>query len=349
MRAMVCTRYGPPDVLQLQEVRRPEPRDNQIRVRVRATSVGYGDLTIRNFRSVTPRDFNMPIFLWAIAKVVSGIRKPRTPILGSEFAGVVESIGRAVRTFTPGDEVFGYLGQSMGADAEYLCMPENGCVTRKPVNMSFDEAAVASYGAIMALDLLRSAGVEPGQRVLVVGASGGIGSAAVQLAKNHFGASVTGVCSTPRMELVKTLGADKVIDYTKEDFTQSGEVYDLIFDVLGRSSYALCKGSLSERGRYLPASFKGKQLLQMLWTGLNGGKRRVICAIAPGSSEALRTVKDLIESGKLRSVIDRRFPLEQLAEAHRYAESGQARGRIAITLGASGASARRSSASPVKS
>jgi NADPH:quinone reductase-like Zn-dependent oxidoreductase len=331
---MVCTSYGPPEVLQLQEVPTPEPRDDQIRVRVRATSVGYGDLVIRNFKAVTPREFNMPLLFWVIAKLYSGAGKPRTPILGSEFAGVVDAIGKAVTAFQPGDEVFGYLGQSMGADAEYLCMPENGCVTTKPANMTFEEAAVAPYGAIMALDLLRKAHIEPGQKVLILGASGGIGSAAVQLARHHFGAQVTGICSTPRLELVKALGADEVIDYTKQDFTRSGRTYHLIFDVLGRSSYARCKGSLEDGGRYLLASFKGKQLLEMIWTGLTASSKRVTCAIAPGSREALRTVKELIEAGKLRSIIDRRFPLERLAEAHRHVESGQKRGQIVITLGA---------------
>jgi NADPH:quinone reductase-like Zn-dependent oxidoreductase len=329
---MVCTKYGPPQVLQLRDVPTPIPKDQQIRVRVRATSVGYGDLTIRDFGAITPRKFHMPFVFWVIAKLYSGIGRLRTSILGSEFAGVVDSIGKAVTTFAPGDEVFGYLGQRMGADAEYLCMPEDGCVTRKPATMTFEEAAVVPYGAVMALDLLRKANIQPGHKVLIHGASGGIGSAAVQFARHHFGAEVTGVCSTPRVELVKALGADKVIDYTKEDFTRRGETYDLIFDVLGKSSYGRCRGSLRPGGRYLLASFKVTQLLQMLWTGLIGSNTRVTCAIAPGSPEALRTVKELIEAGKLRALIDRRYSLEQLVEAHRYAESGQRRGQIVITL-----------------
>ncbi|MBI5549235.1 MAG: NAD(P)-dependent alcohol dehydrogenase [Deltaproteobacteria bacterium] len=332
MRAMVCTSYGPPEVLQLQEVPRPEPRAKEIRVGVRATSVSFGDLMVRNFKAVTPSQFNMPLLFWVFARLYSGFTKPRTSILGSEFAGVVESAGKAVTTFKPGDEVFGYLGQGMGADAEYLCMPEDGCVARKPANLTFEEAAVAPYGAIMALELLRNARIQPGQRVLVLGASGGIGSAAVQLARHHFGARVTGVCSTAGLELVRSLGADRVVDYTKEDFTRSGETYALVFDVLGRSSFARCRSSLEPGGRYLLASFKGKQLLQMLWTRLTGADLRVICALAPGSAESLRTVKELLESGKLKSVVGRRFRLEQLAEAHRWAESGPKRGHVAISV-----------------
>lgn len=336
MRAMVCTKYGPPDVLQIQELPTPTPKEKEIRVRVHATSVGYGDLTIRNFKAVTPGRFNMPLLFWVIAKLYSGVSKPRTAILGGEFSGVVDSLGEAVTAFKPGDEVFGYLGQSMGGDAEYLCISANGCVAKKPTNMTFEEAAVVPYGAIMALDLLRKANLKPGQKVLIHGASGGIGSAAVQLARHHFGAEVTGVCSTPRLDLVRSLGANHVIDHTREDFTRNGETYDLIFDVLGKSSFARCRGSLKEGGRYLLASFKAKQLLQMLWTALTGKDRRVICAIAPGSPEALRTVRELIEAGKLKTIIDRRYPLEQLADAHRYAESGQKRGQIVITLDAPG-------------
>jgi NADPH:quinone reductase-like Zn-dependent oxidoreductase len=223
----------------------------------------------------------------------------------------------------------------MGAYAEYLCMPEDGMLAIKPANMTYEEAAVVPYGAITALGLLRKVNIQPGQKVLVNGASGGIGSGAVQLAKHHFGAKVTGVCSTPRLEFVKSLGADKVIDYTQEDFTQSGETYDLIFDILGKSSWSRCKGSLSQNGRYLLASFKMRQLFQMLWTSMTGGKR-VTCALAPGSAEDLLSVKELIEAGKIKAVIDRTYPLEQTAEAHRYVEEGQKKGHIAITVAHNG-------------
>jgi len=251
--------------------------------------------------------------------------------LGSEFAGEVEATGKDVRRFKVSNQVFGYLGQGMGAYAEYLCMPEDGCVAGKPANMTDEEAAVVPYGAIMALNLLREKGnIQSGQKALINGASGSIGSAAVQIAKS-LGAEVTGVCGTPRLEFVKSLGADKVIDYTQEDFAQSGETYDLIFDVLGKGSFARAKNSLAPNGRYLFASFKMKQLLQMLWTSISGSKK-VICALAPGSTEDLISVKELIEAGKIKTIIDRSFPMEQAAEAHRYIEEGHKKGNVVITM-----------------
>jgi NADPH:quinone reductase-like Zn-dependent oxidoreductase len=209
-------------------------------------------------------------------------------------------------------------------------MPEDGMVAIKPANMTYEEAATVSMGAFTALNLLRKVNIQSGHKILINGASGGIGSLAVQLAKN-FGAEVTGVCSTPRVEFVKSLGADMVIDYTKEDFTQRGETYDLIFDILGKSSFSRCKSSLKPNGRYLLASFKMKQLVQMLWTSIIGSKK-VICALAPEKAEDLMFVKELIEAGKIKSVIDRRYPLEQAAEAHRYVEQGHKKGHVVITL-----------------
>ncbi|MCZ7383645.1 MAG: NAD(P)-dependent alcohol dehydrogenase [Candidatus Methanoperedens sp.] len=330
MKAIICTKYGSPEVLELKDVERPAPKDNEVLIRVHATSVNFGDLLARNFKEISPGKFSMPLLFWFFAKMYFGFTKPKITILGSEFAGQIESAGKNVNLFKKGDQVFGYLGQNMGAYAEYLCMPEDGCVAIKPANMTYEEAAVVPYGAIMALNLLRKMNIQPGQKVLVNGASGGIGSAAVQLAK-YFGAEVTGVCSTPRMELVKSLGADKVIDYAKEDFTQSGETYDLIFDILGKSSFSRCKSSLKQNGRYLLASFKMKQLFQMLWTKMAGSKR-VICAIAPGSTSDIISVKELIEAGKIKSIIDRRFPLEQTAEAHMYVEQGHKKGNVVITI-----------------
>ncbi len=329
MKAIICTKYGPPEVLQLKEVEKPAPGNNEILVKVYATSVNYGDILARNFKEISPRKFSMPFLFWFFAKMYFGFRKPKITILGSEFAGEVESVGKDVKSFKQGDQVFGYLGQSMGAYVEYLCMPEGGVVAIKPSNMTYEEAAVVPYGAIMALPLLKKANLRPGQKVLINGASGGIGSAAVQLAK-YFEAAVTGVCGTPRLEFVKSLGADKVIDYTKENFIQSGESYDLIFDILGKSSFSRCKSSLKQNGRYLLASFKMKQLFQMLWTSMIG-KKRVICAIAPGSREDLISVKGLIEAGKIKSIIDKRYPFEQTAEAHRYIEKGQKKGNVVIT------------------
>jgi len=331
MKAIVCTEYGPPDVLQLKEAEKPTPKDNEILISVYATSVNYGDIIARNFKEVSPRKFNMPFLFWLIAKISFGLGKPKIKILGSEFAGEIEATGKDVKRFKEGDLVFGYLGQSMGAYAEYLCMPGDACVANKPANMTYEEAAVVPMGAIMALHLLREKGnIKPGQKVLVNGASGSIGSAAVQIAKT-FGAEVTGVCGTPRLEFVKSLGADKVIDYTKEDFTQSGETYDLIFDVLGKGSFSRSKSSLSQNGCYLFASFKMKQLFQMLWTSMIGSKK-VICALAPGSTEDLISVKDFIEAGKIKSIIDRSFPFKQAAEAHRYVEQGHKKGNVVITV-----------------
>lgn len=330
MKAIVCTEYGTPDVLQLKEVAKPTPKDNEILIRVYATSVNFGDLMARNFKAVSPRKFNMLFPFWLLSKISFGLRKPNITILGNELAGEIESVGKGVKRFKKGDRVFGYPGLSFGAYAEYVCMPENGVLALKPVNMTYKEAAVVPYGAIMALNLLRKANIQPGQKVLVNGASGGIGSAAVQISK-HFGAEVSGVCGTPRLEFVKSLGADHVIDYTKVHFTQNGETYDLILDVLGKVSFSSVKHSLKPNGILLFASFKMKHLLQMLWTSVIGG-RKVICALAPGSVEDLISVKELIEAGKLKAVIDRSYSLEQTAEAHRYVEQGRKQGNVVITI-----------------
>jgi NADPH:quinone reductase-like Zn-dependent oxidoreductase len=330
MKAIVYTKYGSPDVLHLEEIIKPAPKDNEILIRNHATSVNFGDLMARNFKAISPRKFNMPFFFWLPARLAVGFSKPRNHILGSEFAGEVESVGKLVTRFQPGDQVFGYLGQSMGAYAEFFCMPENGVVAIKPTHLTYEEAAILPYGAIMALNLLRKANLQPGQKVLINGASGGIGSAAVQIA-NYLGAEVTGVCGTPRLNFVSSLGAAKVIDYTKEDFTRSGETYDLIFDILGKSSFSHCQNSLKQNGLYLLASFKERQLLQMLWTSKSGSKR-VICALASESVEDLNSVKELIEAGWIKTVIDRRYSMEQAVEAHRYVEEGHKKGSVVITV-----------------
>lgn len=330
MKAVVYTEYGPPEVLHVAELPKPAPQPGEVLVRVHAAPVSFGDLLARDFEHVPPRDFTMPLPLYLPSRLVFGWNKPKINVLGSEFAGEVEAVGAGVTRFAPGDQVFGYRGQSMGAYAEYLCTAADGSIALKPANLSYAEAAALPYGALMASALLRRGGVGPGQKVLIVGASGGIGSAALQLAR-HSGAHVTGVCATPRVEYVRALGADKVIDYTREDFTRGGESYDLIFDVPGKSSFAACKGVLAPNGRYLPVSFKSKQLFQMAWTSLRGGKK-VICALASEQPADLVTVKELAEAGRFKVIVDRIFPMAQAAAAHRYAASGQKQGHVIITL-----------------
>jgi len=330
MKAVVFTEYGTPDVLKVKEVTTPTPQANELLIRVRAVSVNFGDTLARHFNDISPRQFSMPLPLWLPARLMMGLNKPNIHILGNEFAGTVEAVGASVTRFKPGDDVFGYCGQKMGANAEYLCMAETGTVALKPTNMNFEEAATVPYGALTALNLLRTVNLQPGQKVLINGASGGIGSYAVQLAK-YYGAVVTGVCGTPRLGFVKALGADQVIDYNKADFTTNGEQYDLIFDILGKQSFARCKGSLTPDGRYLFASFKMKHLVRMLWTKWFS-RQKVICALSGDNPDDLRLIKDLTEQGKLKSVIDRCYPLEQTAEAHRYLEQGHKTGYVVITI-----------------
>ena len=265
MKAIVYKEYGSPEVLQLTEVAKPTPKENEILINVAATTVNFGDLMARDFkkRHAGASLIRRSLF-WLIGKVAFGLNKPKKGILAAEFAGEIESVGKDVKQFKTGDQVFGYIGQNMGAYAEYLCMPEGGCVAIKPANMTFEEATTVPYGTTVAVTLLRKVNVQPGQKVLIIGASGRIGSAAVQLSK-YFGADVTGVCGTRRLDFVKSLGADTVIDYKKEDFTQNGETYDLIFDILGRSSFSKCKGSLNKKRPRSLASFKMKQVFQMMW------------------------------------------------------------------------------------
>ncbi|MFZ4655644.1 MAG: NAD(P)-dependent alcohol dehydrogenase [Caldilineaceae bacterium] len=330
MKAVTFTEYGPPDVLKLVEVATPTPKANEILIKIHATTVGVGDLWVRNFKAISPRQFSMPLPMWFAARLVFGFNKPKINILGGELAGEVAAVGDQVTRFKTGDQIFGYRGQAFGGNAEYLAMPETGLVAIKPTNMTFAEAATVPYGALTALNLLRKVNLQPGQKILINGASGGIGSFGVQLSK-HYGAEVTGVCSTPRMDLVKTLGADHVIDYKKEDFTQNGKQYDVIFDIMGRSSFARLKNSLTANGRYLLASFKTPQLLQMLMTARTSGPK-VICALSMESLADLLQIKELVEAGKIKAVIDRCFPLAEVAEAHRYVEGGQKKGSVVIAV-----------------
>lgn len=334
MRASILTEFGPPDVLQLRDVARPVPKDRDVMVRVRATAVSFGDTLVRNFAAVTPAEFHMPWLFWLIGRLTFGFRRPRIGILGSEFAGEVEAVGERVKRFKKGDQVFGFTGPRMGAYAEYLCVREDGVVTAKPANMTYEQAAAGPYGAIMALGLLRRIRLRPGQRILVVGASGGIGPAVVQLARHHFGAEVAGVCGPARSEYVKSLGADTIIDYTREDFADRPETYDVIIDILGKSSFSRCRRILRPRGRLVYVSFKSKQLFQMLRTSVFGG-RKVVCVLVSEKQADLVFARELMEAGKIRTIVDRAFPLEEAAEAHRYAESNAKKGPVVITVGPS--------------
>jgi NADPH:quinone reductase-like Zn-dependent oxidoreductase len=333
MKAIVYTEYGGPDVLHLTEVEKPYPKDNGVLIKVHAVSVNYGDMIARNFKNVSPREFNMPFLFWIMARLTFGINKPKKIILGNSFAGEVEAVGKDVKLFKKGDDVFGCREEKMGTYAEYVCVPKNSILATKPLNMTYEEASTVPYGATIALNLLRKANIQngKGQRVLVLGASGCIGSSAIQIAKHYYGADVTGVCSAQGIDYVKKLGADKVIDYKNENFTKSVETYDLIFDILGKQSFSKVKASLTQNGIYFSVSFKIKKLFQMLWTSLKKEKK-VICSLAVPKQEDLIFIKDLVENGKIKSIIDKYFPLEKTAEAHRYMETGNKKGDVVITM-----------------
>lgn len=325
MKAIVYTEYGPADVLHLQEVKKPTPKDNEVLIKVHATSVTAGDCNARGFVFVPPGFGFLP-------RLMFGLRKPKQTILGMELSGEIEAVGKDIKLFKKGDPVFGTAGEKFGAYAEYICLVEEARLVMKPANITFEEAASIPFGATTALYFLRNvAKLQRGQKVLIIGASGCTGVYAVQLAK-FYEAEVTGVCSTANVELVKSLGADKVIDYTQEDFTQNGETYDVIFDmVAGKASFACYKGSLKPNGLYLAGAGGLKEFAQMAWTALTGGKK-VIAGEAPDRKEDLVFLKGLLEAGKLKPVIDRRYPLEKTAEAHRYADTGHKKGSVVITV-----------------
>jgi len=331
MKASVFSEYGPPDVLHLSEISAPVPGDREVLVRVHATSVNFGDTMVRNFRAVTPRQFHMPMLFWLIGRAQFGFRKPRAHVLGSDFAGQVAAVGPKVTRFEVGDRVFGFRGARMGAYAEYLCAPERGAMTQIPETLTYEEAATVPYGAMMAWGLLRKIRLEPQQRVLVIGASGGIGPALVQLAVSQFDAEVTGVCSTPNVDYVRSLGATDVVDYTTHDFLESNETYDVIIDILGKSSFADCKHTLAARGKLIYVSFKMREIGQMLWTSISSS-RKVRCVVIDEKAEDLEAIAAFINAGKLRPLVGKTFPLEQAAEAHRHAASEAKTGPIVITI-----------------
>lgn len=327
MKVALYNQYGSPDVMHIEDMAKPAPAENEILIHVKARSINYGDLFARRG---APRDeFNMPGILYLAVIMSFGAKNPKVKILGSEYSGTVEAVGSEVSKYKVGDEVYGYLGQAMGANAEYITVAETASVALKPQNMSHPQATVVPYGAVTALNLLKKANIQQGQKVLINGASGAIGAAAVQLAK-LYGAEVTGVAGAPRHDFIKSLGADHVIDYKKEDFTKNGETYDLIFDVLGKTTFAGVKKSLTKDGIYQRASFKMRELFQMLMNPLRGGKK-VICALAFDSADDLTHITELIESGMFTTMVDRCYPLDQMADAHRYVESGNKRGNVAVT------------------
>lgn len=302
MKAMVCTKYGKPDVLQLEEVEKPIPKENEILIKIHATTVTSGDCRVRSF--------NSPLLLWLPMRIVLGLRKPRKSILGVELAGEVEDVGKNVTRFKKGDQLFAMTGMKFGGYAEYICLPEKGTIAVKPENVTYEEAASISFGGTTALHFFRKGNIQAGQKVLIYGASGAVGTAAVQLA-SYYGAEVTGVCSAKNSELVKSLGADRVIDYQHENFTEKEERYDLIFDAVGKITKNQCKEALALNGRFISVEGQG---------------------IAKVQTKDLLLLKKLMEEGQIKSVIDRCYSLEQIPKAHEYVETGHKIGNVVVTL-----------------
>jgi NADPH:quinone reductase-like Zn-dependent oxidoreductase len=322
MKAIVVTKYGPPEVLQLREVEKPTPKANEVLIKIHATTVTKYDSWMRS--STAPPGFGL------LMRLATGIRRPKQPILGTELAGEIEEVGNDVKLFRQGDQVIGYTGMSMGAYVEYICLPEDGVMAMKPASMTFEEAAAFPQGALTALYFLRMANIQRGQKILVFGASGGVGNYTVQLAR-YFGADITGVCSTSKMDMVESLGADRVIDYTKEDFTKRDEIYDIVFDTVGKSPFSGSVRSLKEEGIYLFVTSGLPRMLRSQWLKLTSSKIPM-SGLLEETTEDLAFLRDLVEAGTLKAVIDRRYPFEQASEAHAYADSGRKKGSVVITL-----------------
>ncbi|MFN8420627.1 MAG: NAD(P)-dependent alcohol dehydrogenase [Anaerolineae bacterium] len=323
MKAIVATNYGSPEVLKLTEVANPVPNDNEVLVKIHATTVTAGDARVRSF--IVPRS------AWLPARLTLGLTKPRKAIPGMVLAGEVAAVGTKVTRLKVGDQVYAYDITRLSTYAEYAVVPEASALALKPVSSSFEDAAAIPFGAITALYFLRKGKIRSGQRVLIYGASGAVGTAAVQLAR-HFGATVTAVTSTSNIDMVKSLGADRVIDYTSEDFTSRAETYDIIFDTVGKSSLADCLRVLKDKGIYLQAVAGPAQLIQMAWASMTSGKT-LIGGTAVPTTEDLQEITRLVEAGQFRAVIDRCYPLEQMVEAHRYVDQGHKKGNVVITVG----------------
>jgi NADPH:quinone reductase-like Zn-dependent oxidoreductase len=322
MKAVIYEKYGPPEVLQLREIAKPLPRRSEVLIKIHATTVSAADWRVRSL--TVPTGFGL------IARLVLGISKPRQPILGTELAGEIEAVGADVTGFNAGDRVFAYSGMRMGAHAEFTCFPENGALALIPTNLSYEQAAALSFGGATALDFFRRGKLHRGESVLINGASGSVGTAAVQLAR-HFGAQVTAVCSGANAQLVRSLAAAHVIDYSKEDFTHNGQTYDVIMDTAGTAPYARCKHSLKDGGRLLLVLAGLPAMLPIPWVALTSDKK-IIAGPTPERAGDLQLLAKLAQAGEFRPVIDRRYPLEQIVEAHRYVDSGRKKGNVVITL-----------------
>jgi NADPH:quinone reductase-like Zn-dependent oxidoreductase len=319
MKVIVYNKFGTPDVLQLETTPRPEPGDNDVLIEVRATTVTSGDIHLRKGKPLLARLFAGPI-------------TPRNPVLGHELAGVIAAVGKDVKLFSVGDRVFASTHLASGAYAEFLCLPEDGIIALMPDNISYEQAAAIPVGALTALYFLRKAGIRRDQRVLVYGASGSVGTFAVQLAV-HFGAVVTGVCSHVNIELVKNQGATRVIDYSREDFSTGNDCYDIIFDTVGKTSFLHCKNVLNPDGRYVTTAISMSLLVQRLLASISGSSK-LILGIAEQSPEDLDFIKDLVEAGMIKPVIDRQYPLQQITDAHAYVEQGHKKGNVVIRMAA---------------